>query len=188
MGWRPPDSRLSANDESLLDSSLLKGTQFQNLLEFGRAVHAEMSALSEAAHRSISVRDGTLYSTTFPCHLCARHIIAAVLRRVIYIEPCPKSLARMLYEDMIEVDPRANRNDRVTFEPIVGVAPSIYAEMFRASERKDADGNALPWINQSAEPKLKQFTSSYLFFEDEMLAFLSAALARAGITSSIIDS
>jgi cytidine deaminase len=167
-GWRPPEGT-RGNADALLEAGTLNGTQIQNLLEFGRSVHAEMSALSEAAHRGIAVENASMYTTTFPCHLCARHIISAGIRRVVYIEPYPKSLARELYEDMIDVDPRSARPDRVTFESFVGIAPSIYTEMFRGAERKDHQGNAIAWIERNAEPRLKRFVPSYLLIEDMAL-------------------
>ena len=86
------------------NSSLLKGTQVMNLLEFGRSVHAEMAALMDASRRGVSVKGATLYCTTFPCHLCARHIIAAGIDRVVYIEPYPKSRAKEQHSDSISVD------------------------------------------------------------------------------------
>jgi deoxycytidylate deaminase len=179
-GWSPPKDGLGDAD-AIIDAGTLNGTQVQNLLEFGRSVHAEMSALSEAAHRGISVESASMYSTTFPCHLCARHIISAGIRRVVYIEPYPKSLARDLYEDMIDVDPRTARCDRVTFEPFAGVAPSIYTEMFRSGERKDREGNAVTWIDGRAEPRLKRFVPSYLLIEDKVLGkVLPATLGRGG--------
>lgn len=181
-GWRPPDDS-QGDADSLIDAGTLKGTHIQNLLEFGRSVHAEMSALSEAAHRGIAVEGASMYSTTFPCHLCARHIISAGIRRVVYIEPYPKSLARELYEDMIDVDPRTPQADRVTFEPFVGVAPSIYTEMFRATERKDRQGNALAWTEGKAEPRLKRFVPSYLLIEDAVLGkVLPATLGRGNVS------
>jgi cytidine deaminase len=131
-GWRPSDGGPQDAD-SLIDEKVFAGTQLQNLLEFGRSVHAEMAALSEAAHRGLSVQSGSMYTTTFPCHLCARHIISSGVKRVVYIEPYPKSLAQELYDDMIDVDPGIRRSDKVSFEPFVGVAPSIYVEAFRAS-------------------------------------------------------
>ncbi|WP_161829636.1 anti-phage dCTP deaminase [Steroidobacter agaridevorans] len=181
-GWMPPDGSQEDAD-SLIAAGTLNGTHIQNLLEFGRSVHAEMSALSEAAHRGIAVEGASMYSTTFPCHLCARHIISAGIRRVVYVEPYPKSLARELYEDMIDVDPRARRTDRVTFEPFVGVAPSIYTEMFRATERKDGQGCATTWIEGKAEARLKRFVPSYLLIEDSVLAnVLPATLVRGNIS------
>lgn len=181
-GWRPPDNS-SGDADSLIEAGTLNGTHIQNLLEFGRSVHAEMSALSEAAHRGVAVEGASMYSTTFPCHLCARHIISAGIRRVVYIEPYPKSLARELYEDMIDVDPRTVRADRVTFEPFVGVAPSIYTEMFRATARKDRQGNAAMWIDGKAEPRLKRFVPSYLLIEDTVLGkVLPATLGRGNVS------
>lgn len=38
------------------DKGLFSGTQLFGLLEFGRAVHAEMAALSHAARRGVSVK------------------------------------------------------------------------------------------------------------------------------------
>lgn len=181
-GWKPPHDS-PGDADSLIESGTLDGTQIQNLLEFGRSVHAEMSALSEAAHRGIAVEGASMYSTTFPCHLCARHIISAGIRRVVYIEPYPKSLARELYEDMIDVDPRASRTDRVTFEPFVGVAPSIYTEMFRATARKDHQGRAMTWIEGQAEPRLKRFVPSYFLIEDAVLGnVLPATLGRGNVS------
>src|SRR6266446_8909613 len=70
---------------------LLKGTKFMNIGEFGRTVHAEMASLMDAARRGVSVDNLTIYVTTFPCHNCAKHLIAAGIRKVVYLEPYPKS-------------------------------------------------------------------------------------------------
>jgi deoxycytidylate deaminase len=121
---------------------LLDGLRVQSLIEFERAVHAEMAAILVAANRGISLRDSYLYSTTFPCHECARHIIAAGVRRVIYIQPYPKSLAEKLHPDAIEIDPNSPSPGKVAFLPFVGVAPRRYLDLFTPSPlaRKDADG------------------------------------------------
>jgi deoxycytidylate deaminase len=89
-----------AEDGSSLVDSLLHGefkklmsnARVRNLIEFGRVVHAEMHAISQAAAAGHSVKGGSLYVTTFPCHGCARHIISSGISEVIYIEPYPKSL------------------------------------------------------------------------------------------------
>jgi deoxycytidylate deaminase len=67
--------------------SSLKAAGFFDITEFGRAVHAEMEALLACARSGRSARDAVLYTTTFPCHNCTRHIIAAGISKVIYIEP-----------------------------------------------------------------------------------------------------
>lgn len=59
----------------------LKRTQFMNIGEFMRPVHAEMAALIDSARRGVAVHGLSMYVTTFPCHNCAKHIIAAGLNR-----------------------------------------------------------------------------------------------------------
>lgn len=117
---------------------IFKGTQIQNLLEFGRPVHAEMAAITTAARLGFSIKGTTLYSTTFPCHMCARHIISSGIKRVVYIEPYPKSRVKDLYHDSVVIDPERLVEDKVNFQPFVGIAPSRYLEFFEiASKRKD---------------------------------------------------
>ncbi len=116
-------------------------------LEYGRAVHAEMAAITDASRQGISLKRRDLYSTAFPCHLCARHIVAAGIRRVVYIEPYPKSVAEELYGDSLTVDAEERSTTKVAFEPFVGVSPSLYPQVFRLlpGARKDARGKARVW-------------------------------------------
>src|SRR5207253_4060957 len=111
-------------------NAILKDAQIKNLLEFGRVVHAEMSALTEAARRGRAVGDATLYCTTFPCHICARHIIASGITRVVYVEPYPKSMAQRLYPEAITVDGKIAPGNPVRFEPFLGTAPRKFFELF----------------------------------------------------------
>lgn len=130
------------------------------------------------------MRDSTLYSTTFPCHLCARHIVAAGIRRVVYIEPYPKSVAEELYGDSLTVDAEEQSATKVAFEPFVGVSPSLYGQVFRLlpGTRKDARGHVRAWRPGAAEPRLKRFVASYVLIEDKVLgSVLPAHFARAGI-------
>ena len=138
-------------------------TDLDNLIEFIRAVHAEMAALMDAARRGISVQGCTLFVTTFPCHHCARHIVAAGIRRVVYVAPYPKSLAEDLHHDSLVVTSNAMLQDdadaaegdpRVRFEPFVGIAPSRYMELFSAPKRKHPSGALVEWSERSAQPRL----------------------------------
>lgn len=113
------------------------GARIMNLTEFGRAVHAEMSALMAVARVGHSARSGVLYSTTFPCHGCTKHIVDAGIQRVVYVEPYPKSLAADFHSDSISIEnlePPQNDGDakdmRVKFEPFVGIAPRRYDAFF----------------------------------------------------------
>lgn len=46
--------------------------------------HGEENAIIQAAYHGVSVRDGSLYTTFFPCLFCTKLIINAGLREVVY--------------------------------------------------------------------------------------------------------
>lgn len=159
---------------------VLKGTNVMNLLEFGRSVHAEMAALTSAARLGVSVKGATLFCTTFPCHMCARHIVASGIKRVVYVEPYPKSKAKILHPDAISVDPTVPSTDLVNFEPFEGVSPRQYQEIFDSADlRKDADGRAVEWRLNSGTPRILRFRNTYMAIEDAIVAFEVPRLARA---------
>ena len=159
---------------------LPKHSKIRNLIEFGRAVHGEMAALTDAARRGVSVQGCTMFVTTFPCHLCARHIVAAGIRKVVYIEPYAKSLTAELYPDSIAVDGNGTKR-RVPFEPFVGVAPRQYMNLFQAGKRKNADGTAARFNPRTA--KLRYYQEPTIYLENEVKAFknLSDRMKTNGI-------
>ena len=62
--------------------------------------HAEENAIVQAAYHGVSVRDSTLYCTISPCLLCAKMIINAGIREVVYEEDYHFSKeARQLFHD-----------------------------------------------------------------------------------------
>jgi deoxycytidylate deaminase len=65
----------------------LRKSRVGDLIEFSRAVHAEMDALFSAARKGTSTIGTRLFVTTFPCHSCARGIVTAGVDEVQYIEP-----------------------------------------------------------------------------------------------------
>jgi deoxycytidylate deaminase len=155
--------------------SAISDARIRNLIEFGRIVHAEMSAITEAARRGMPTKEGNLYCTTFPCHMCARHIIAAGIRRVIYIEPYPKSLTKRLYELSTIIDGEGGgAENAVQFVPFSGVAPRVFERMFQAGERKDALGKAKQWDGQQSDPRRMNLTASYKQLESEYSTRLEA--------------
>jgi deoxycytidylate deaminase len=109
-----------------------------DITEYGRAVHAEMDALLTCARSGVSPKGGILYTSTFPCHNCTRHIIAAGIQRVIYIEPYAKSKAELLHEDAIIVEEKAmevskSNTKKVPFTHFVGIGPRRYFDLFSLS-------------------------------------------------------
>lgn len=151
----------------------LRSAGLGELTEFGRAVHAEMNALLDAARRGVSVQDLTLYSTTFPCHNCARHIIGAGIARVVFVEPYPKSRAGQLHEDALEIEISGTEGSRISFTPFVGVAPRRYLEFFDAAQRarlgrtpREIEGRRQPFEKKDALPvfadaSLEQFRPEF---------------------------
>lgn len=170
-------------DKALFDpkEAALSGTRVTSIVEFGRIVHAEMSAITEAARRGVSVKNATLYCTTFPCHMCARHVISSGIRRVVYVEPYPKSMAKDLYSGLLDVDhdPNADR-DAVKFRPFVGVSPRRYIDFFEMPVRKDKRGIATPWTPLNALPRVKQFPT-YLEAETVLVKILSIGQYEWGL-------
>lgn len=162
---------------------VLKNTAAMNVLEFGRSVHAEMAALTTAARLGIPIKDATLFCTTFPCHICARHIVASGIKRVVYVEPYPKSRAKQLHADSVHIDPVTPTSEHVNFEPFEGVAPRKYFELFNAADlRKDAVGRAVEWSMDSAMPRFLRFAYTYTKLEDRIIAETIPAFINLGLT------
>jgi deoxycytidylate deaminase len=168
-GWPPIDD---ARD-------VFRKSRVMSLLEFGRTSHAEMEAVLAAGRAGVSTRDATLYTTTFPCHQCACLIVTAGIRRVVYIEPYPKSRALELHRDAIYAwDDDAPPHERaVRFEPFLGIAPHRYVELFslttRAGIPRDRKtrltGERIRWDAKTSPPKIEMLPLSYLDLEAKAL-------------------
>lgn len=162
----------------------LRGARIMDISEFGRAVHAEMEAILCCTRSGVSTRGATLFCTTFPCHNCARHIIAAGFKRVVYIEPYPKSMAAKLHSDSIEIagadaqvsageasgdDRRIFSGGRVTFEHFVGIGPRRFFDLFSMKlsggsykRRKHKDGRVVSFSRKDARLRVEMIPSSYI--------------------------
>lgn len=135
----------SLNDAII--NELFEVSGLSDLTEYCRAVHAEMDAITSAARKGISLRNGTMYVTTYPCHNCAKHIISSGIKKVFYIEPYEKSLATSLHDDSICSSIGCNGVQVLPFE---GVAPSQYQNRFRSLTSKKEAGKFIK-INLAEE-------------------------------------
>ena len=61
--------------------------------ELCRGLHAEQNAIIQAAKHGTNIDNATLYSTTMPCIICSKMIINAGVKRVVYEQGYPDSLA-----------------------------------------------------------------------------------------------
>ncbi|PMS29893.1 cytidine/deoxycytidylate deaminase-like protein [Trinickia symbiotica] len=126
---------LAKSDQDKAVSIVLNDSRVKDLIEFSRAVHAEMHAILGASRvAGERVIGGKLYVTTYPCHSCARHIVAAGVSEVHYIEPYRKSLATRLHKDALTESVGAN--DAVRLLQFDGVAPRRFIDLFEAGNRK----------------------------------------------------
>lgn len=113
----------------------LRESRVGDLIEFSRAVHAEMDAVFSAARKGVSTIGTRLFVTTFPCHYCARGLVAAGVDEVQYIEPYPKSRALSLHPDAITINGKnwkepSKGGNKVLFRAFTGVAPRLYKRAF----------------------------------------------------------
>lgn len=89
------DCNKSINEEYLRDKNL----------GACRSLHAEESAIVGAAKSGIPLNDGIIFTTTFPCNLCANKIANVGLKKVVYVEPYPQIEAiETLKENNVELE------------------------------------------------------------------------------------
>jgi deoxycytidylate deaminase len=175
-GWLEKRVQAKSNKD-LVDGALfgedafLKGSLMFDVIEFGRAVHAEAAAISEAARRGVSIAGGRLFCTTFPCHICARHIIASGIHEVVFVEPYEKSRTGELYADSVSVEPHETSPTRANFRSFVGVAPRRYIDFFQITKTRKKDNGKILDMEQIADhPKIKRIVLTYLLIEDMVIA------------------
>lgn len=169
----------SKSDAEILESSLngedapLREMAVMDLLEFGRIVHAEMAAITDASKRGISLLGSTLYTTTFPCHMCTHHIISSGIKRVVYIEPYPKSKAFELHGDAIASESSEYLLDKVAFQHFKGVTPQRYQHFFHhPHKRKQKSGKKIEWSPEKSTFKYSNVMPFFLQFEVDSLLLL----------------
>jgi deoxycytidylate deaminase len=166
--------------------SAIKKTSLFHITEFGRAVHAEMEAILSCGRKGISTVGRILYTTTFPCHNCARHIIGAGISKVVYIEPYPKSKAKELHDDAIQLGDRSttwSNPNVIPFVPFVGISPSKYSQLFdvkpvysREVDRKLHNGQAINWQRSRTQLRSSMVSISYVERETRAISRLEKLL------------
>lgn len=165
LGERIKITRIEADKVNFLDDSL----------EFIRAVHAEEAAICDAARRGISTQDKVLYCTTFPCHLCIKHIIAAGIKEVVYIEPYVKSMAKELFNGLIKDKATSDDSRVVKLRPFTGVSPKRYRYVFAKSkqDRKDkkCKSRIINWCLQNSSPVYLSHSTPISYFWTEFYIF-----------------
>ncbi|HEX3916328.1 MAG TPA: anti-phage dCTP deaminase [Caulobacteraceae bacterium] len=169
--------------EALLNrqDKLIEDSQFMDSLEYGRSIHAEMNAITDAARTGHSVRDCTLCCNTFPCHNCTKHIVAAGIRRVVFLRPYPKSYAEDLFSDSIVIEPENPSDRRVSFEPFIGICGPMYERVF--SKRKWKIGGTVPPFDKKTASFVRRTPApAYVATELVVQTDLGELLLAAGLS------
>lgn len=83
------------DDKMAADISNIIKTK-SKMLDYCRALHAEETAIVNMARLSVSTKfeETTLYTTTYPCNLCANKIAKVGIRHIVYYEPYPQNEAK----------------------------------------------------------------------------------------------
>lgn len=200
---RGPDRGKGGSAGGELSPQTVLDRGLRDLTEFGRSVHAEMDAILSASATGRLARGATLYSTTYPCHNCMRHIIHTGIRRVVYVEAYPKSRATILHPDAIHdewttpyADQRSPRGadgrpgqlegfEGTHVEPFLGISSRRHADLFSWVPRKVTDsgdsekeaGAAVNWdpASSSLRPSFLRLHPQWvaIAFEENSHAFHS---------------
>ncbi|MCI9866124.1 deoxycytidylate deaminase [Rhizobium skierniewicense] len=168
-----------AQVETLLSTKLISDSKVMDIIEFGRIIHAEMSAITDAARKGKSLQDSILFTTTFPCHMCAKHIVSSGVKKVVFLEPYPKSHAKDLHEDSITFS--ADEADiKVLFEPFIGISPRRYRDIFEKKKRKDSMGKAQAWAAGKPVPRIEDRSSAYIANEEPAISLVFKEIHKFG--------
>ncbi|MDP3855629.1 anti-phage dCTP deaminase [Phenylobacterium sp.] len=161
----------SRNDDVISDS------QVMDSLEYGRTIHAEMNAITDAARNGHSIRGSTLYCNTFPCHNCAKHIVASGIRKLFYLKPYPKSYASDLFVDSVVID--QNSSDKVLFNQFIGITGPMYIRVFQKNKWKMPDGSIREFNRKTASFVHGSLVPSYVRAESLLSKQLGGDLRAA---------
>ena len=99
-------------------------------LEYCRALHAEENAILQTAKvGGMPISGGSIYTTTFPCELCAKKIYQTGIKTIYFTEPYLRSTSKVLLGD---------GNKRIEIRPFEGVKSHSFYKLFKpVFDKKD---------------------------------------------------
>jgi deoxycytidylate deaminase len=118
------------SDDAVASLSKLISSDFSpKRLEYCRALHAEENAILQSSIiGGVGIEGATIYSTTFPCELCAKKIYQSRIRKVVYTEPYPDSIS----EDVFFKD----GSNYIELEQFEGVKSHSFYRLFKSQVDK----------------------------------------------------
>lgn len=67
--------------------------------ELCRGVHAEQNAVIQGAYFGVSIKGGTVYTTNFPCVLCAKILLNAGIEEIVYLDTYVDELSKQMLDE-----------------------------------------------------------------------------------------
>lgn len=78
-----------------LENHIQSGTRH----ELCRGVHAEQNAVIQAAYFGVSIKGSTIYTTDFPCVMCAKILVNAGITEIVYKEDYVDELSQKVLDE-----------------------------------------------------------------------------------------
>jgi len=75
------------------------GVPSGRMQELCRGLHAEQNAIIQAALSGVSIENSQIYTVTQPCVVCAKMIINAGIKRIVFDEAYPDQLSEELIKE-----------------------------------------------------------------------------------------
>jgi len=117
-------------------------------------------------------------------------LVAAGVRRIVYVEPYPKSRAPEFYPNVFDDARNKELGEaaRLSVEPFVGIGPRCYRRLFtlasaegRSLSRRDSEGKKMNWDQSTAGLRWRTWSESYLEYEIVLADEFRRALDEAGL-------
>lgn len=124
MRYCPVCSKKLNEDFNCIDENCGYNKENLNkLLDKCRSLHAEENAILQACYLGgVPLEGSVLYTTTFPCSLCANKIVAVGIKEVIYVEAYPD-------KDSVEF---FKRHPKITLTKFEGIKSNSFYYLFKA--------------------------------------------------------
>jgi deoxycytidylate deaminase len=116
--------KLDRSQKETLAQDIERGLNLK-IMQYCRALHAEENAiLQTSVIGGMGVNGGKIYTTTYPCELCAKKIYQANIKKVVYTEPYPRSISRdVFFQDGTR---------KIEFDQFEGVKSQSYFRLYKA--------------------------------------------------------
>jgi len=103
-------------DDETKQEKIVEKFKSCKILDYCKALHAEESSIVNLAKSGMpTITQAKLYTTTYPCNLCAKKIAQVGIKDIVYLEPYPMIEAKKILDE-----------NKVKSKPFEGITPRGY--------------------------------------------------------------